>query len=162
MEKRKTCSLMKKVHIALLGALMLLLLSACAAKPQKLVSGDYTYELDRNGNATILSWHGAAESLKIPAALDGHPVKTIGENAFYYCSTLSNVTLPNTVTTLRNHAFYRCDFLLLAFIPSSVTSMGNEAFYNCEEVAIVAPHDSCAAAYAVEHHLNYIYSDSGF
>ena len=33
-------------------------------------------------------------------------VTTIGDYAFYNCSTLASVTIPNSVTTIRNYAFY--------------------------------------------------------
>ena len=38
-------------------------------------------------------------------------VTSIGESAFYYCTSLTNVTIGNSVTTIKKGAFYRCDSL---------------------------------------------------
>ena len=55
----------------------------------------------------------------------------IGENAFYGCSSLSDVTISDGVTSIGNAAFYGCIGLESIVIPDSVTSIGNEVFYGC-------------------------------
>ena len=58
-------------------------------------------------------------------------VTTIGEYAFYYCSSLTSITIPNSVTTIGNYAFYKCSSLTSITIPNSVTTIGEDAFYDC-------------------------------
>jgi len=58
-------------------------------------------------------------------------VTTIGERAFYGCSSLTSITIPSSVTTIGEHAFNGCSSLTSITIPSSVTSIGNYAFVYC-------------------------------
>ncbi|MBO5234253.1 MAG: leucine-rich repeat domain-containing protein [Alistipes sp.] len=59
------------------------------------------------------------------------PVTTIGEHAFYKCSTLASITIPNSVTSVGNYAFYGCTSLTSVTIPNSVTSIGEASFSSC-------------------------------
>ncbi|MBR2772164.1 MAG: leucine-rich repeat domain-containing protein, partial [Bacteroidales bacterium] len=56
---------------------------------------------------------------------------TIPENAFYNCSFLTEIDLPQTVTSINNYAFYYCRGLTSVTIPDSVTRIGNNAFEGC-------------------------------
>ena len=58
-------------------------------------------------------------------------VKKINENAFSYCSGLTSVTIPNSVTIIGNYAFSGCSGLTSITIPNSVTNIEEYAFYNC-------------------------------
>ena len=71
-------------------------------------SGNYTYELDGSGNATIVRFTGTNSSVSIPSSLDGHPVTGIGSTAFSGCNRLVNLTLPSTITTIADGAFRDC------------------------------------------------------
>ncbi len=55
----------------------------------------------------------------------------IAVRAFYNCSGLTSVIIPNSVNSIGNQAFSNCTGLTLVDIPNSVTSMGNEAFEVC-------------------------------
>ena len=54
---------------------------------------------------------------------------TIGEHAFANCTSLTSVTIPNTVTSIGEYAFYNCDRLTSVTIPNSVTSIDDGVFY---------------------------------
>ena len=60
-----------------------------------------------------------------------YSVTRIGENAFYGCSGLTSVTIPNSVTSIGYNAFFNCSGLTSITIPNSVTSIGQSAFYGC-------------------------------
>jgi hypothetical protein len=53
---------------------------------------------------------------------------SIQEGAFYGCSNLSSVTIPNSVTSIGGAAFQRCFSLTNIIVPSTVTSIGSWAF----------------------------------
>ena len=58
-------------------------------------------------------------------------VTSIGDYAFYDCSGLTSVTIPNSVTSIGNRAFYGCSGLTSIEIRNSVTSIGERAFQSC-------------------------------
>ena len=58
-------------------------------------------------------------------------VTSIGDYAFYNCSSLPSVTIGNSVTSIGGSAFSDCLSLTSITIPDSVTSIGGSAFYNC-------------------------------
>ena len=64
-------------------------------------------------------------------------ITTIGEYAFYNCSTLTSVTIGENVTSIGNRAFYDCSALTSITIGNSVTSIGNYAFNNCSSLTSI-------------------------
>ena len=63
--------------------------------------------------------------------------KWIGSYAFYSCSSLASVTIPNSVTSIGEYAFAYCSAFTSVTIPNSVTSIGRQAFYNCRSLTSV-------------------------
>lgn len=76
-------------------------------------------------------------SIRLTSATIGNGVTSIGENMFYYCTSLSSVTIPNSVTSIGKDAFYKCSFLTSVTIPDSVTNIGNSAFYGCNRLTSI-------------------------
>ena len=69
-------------------------------------------------------------------------VTTIGDCAFRVCSSLTSVTIPDSVTTIGYRAFYYCSSLTSVTIPDSVTSIGGSAFVGCSSLTSVTIPDS--------------------
>ena len=67
----------------------------------------------------------------------GNSVTTIGYSAFRGCTGLTSVTIPESVTTIGDYAFESCTGLTSVTIPNSVTSIGNYAFYKCQYMTSV-------------------------
>ena len=66
------------------------------------------------------------------------PITSIGDDAFYYSSSLTSVTIGNSVTSIGGFAFSGCTSLTSITIPDSVTSIGTDAFYLCSSLTSVA------------------------
>ena len=58
-------------------------------------------------------------------------VTSIGKRAFYNCSGLTSVSIPNSVTSIGNSAFFQCFSLTSVTIGNSVMSIGDYAFQYC-------------------------------
>ena len=122
----------KKLFAILLTCLMLIPGGiAMAEEAEALTSGDYEYTFNDDGSASITKYYGEAEALTVPAELDGHTVTSIGEGAFFYCRSLTTITLPDSVTSIGDQAFFYCDSLTTITLSDSVTSIGDGAFRYC-------------------------------
>ena len=80
--------------------------------------------------------------LKAPESLSGKytirkGVKVIGNSAFWLCSSLTNINIPNGVTTIGEGAFVRCKSLTIINIPNSVTTIGEGAFAWCKSLTSI-------------------------
>ena len=93
----------------LLSPLLLLLL----ALPVTVQAQDYTYTIT-NGAITITKYTGSGGAVTIPDTINGLPVTTIGgyyngsgywSGAFDSCTSLTSVTIPNSVTSIGDWAF---------------------------------------------------------
>ena len=62
---------------------------------------------------------------------------SIRNYAFYYCTSLTSVTIPSSVTSIEGSAFSYCYSLTSVTIPSSVTSIGSNTFQYCQSLASI-------------------------
>ena len=100
--------------------------------------GDYTYTIEGNPTvANITGYIGAGGAVTIPATLNGYKVVAIGDSAFISITSLTSVTIPNSVTHIGELAFASCTSLTSVTIPNSVTGIGFAAFASCTSLTSV-------------------------
>ena len=101
--------------------------------------------LDIRGTGAMASWTDRGDGLapwnsnkyKIEKVNIGYSVTSIGEWAFYWCTSLTSVDIPNSVTSIGSGAFDYCENLTSATIPDGVTSIGDQAFFCCENLTSI-------------------------
>ena len=100
------------------------------------LSGDMVYQASDDA-ATLVRYLGSDSKVDIPAELGGKPVTEFGVGAFAYCSSLTEVTIPKSVTSMERSAFEGCSSLTKVIIPEGVTSIGKGAFGACSSLTEV-------------------------
>lgn len=110
--------------------------------PDDLLSKYYGIQILDDGTAKIVSCYAFMSGdtdfeVTIPEKIDGHQVTAIGSFAFFNCSRLHSVTIPDTVKTIEDNAFKICLDLVEVNIPDSVETIGEKAFSSCIRLADV-------------------------
>jgi sugar lactone lactonase YvrE len=116
---------MKRTLSFLLGVLLLVTTA---------VQAQFTY-ITNNGAITITGYIGG-DAVVIPSTTNGYPITSIGSEAFYG-SSLTSVTIPNSVTSIGQEAFIWCQSLTNITIPSSVTNIGVAPFMDCTSLTAI-------------------------
>ncbi len=95
-----------------------------------------------NESIMITGYNRSTNVVSIPDKLNGLPVTSIGGGAFEGCTSLTSVTIPDSVTSIGGSAFSECAGLSSVTIPGSVTSIGESAFFRCTSLESVTIPDS--------------------
>lgn len=86
------------------------------------------YEINDEYSLTIVGYNGDAEELVIPSKLYNYDVTRIGNYAFYGCTSLEGITIPDSVTNIGDYAFISCYCLSDIFYSGSEYSWNNICF----------------------------------
>ncbi len=95
---------------------------------------DYSYIVLNDGTVELTQYEGNNEILFLPETINDMPITSIGKNAFTRCTTLSSVTIPESVTNIGDCAFMGCTNLTSINIPHGVTKIGEETFSSCSSL----------------------------
>jgi hypothetical protein len=104
-------------------------------------TANLTYDYNAsNGYCVVTGASSATGSVEIPSTVDynGQTYTVIGiEEGAFRSSTLTSITLPNTITYIADAAFRYCNSLTSITLPESVTAIGKYAFADCESLTTV-------------------------
>ena len=107
-------------------------------------AGYYTLTISGTGNmknwtfssSSSAPWYSSYRS-KITSVTIEEGVTSIGNYAFYNCSSLTSIVIPESVTSIGRYAFSDCYSLTSIVIPEGVTSIGSFAFCDCSSLTSV-------------------------
>lgn len=129
---------MKKRYLSLLlVCICILLLGTISVSAAKTTEDDFSYTVSAKGTCTITGYSGTETELVIPAEIDGYPVVTIGEYAFEYCTSLTSIRLPESITSIESNTFYGCTSLSSITLPEGITSIESYTFYGCSSLTSI-------------------------
>ena len=94
--------------------------------PETITVDNVVYNVTSIGGSAFYGCTGLT-SITIP-----NSVTSIGDDAFSFCTGLTSITIPNSVTSIGVSAFSSCHGLTSITIPNSVTSIGDNAFLGCD------------------------------
>ncbi|MCL1819483.1 MAG: leucine-rich repeat domain-containing protein [Oscillospiraceae bacterium] len=118
----------------------------------------YEYVINDDGSVTLGKYLGTDIHVTIPSEIDGHPVVTIGYDAFrghsslvsvvipegvkfvsgfIGCKSLSSVILPNSLSEIGGNAFEKCESLTSIVIPDNTEHIRYRAFYGCKNLEAI-------------------------
>src|SRR5665647_2331744 len=90
----------------------------------------FTFSTNADNTLTVTGYTGTNKVVTIPGTNYGMTVTSIGTWSFF-SSSLTNVTIPDSVTSIGDDAFRNCNSLIKVTIGNSVTNIGGYAFYYC-------------------------------
>ena len=115
--------------------MLAVLLSALSASAYDFMVDGIAYKKNDDGKSVAACTHYYTGNIAIPEKVtyDGatYSVTTIGVSAFYRCTGLTSVAIPNSVISIGGIAFYGCTGLTSVTIGNSVTTIGKSAFDEC-------------------------------
>jgi uncharacterized repeat protein (TIGR02543 family) len=100
--------------------------------PSTITDSGTTYALTMIAAGTSGTTGVFSKKTTITSITISDSVTSIGAYAFYGCTGLTSVTIPNSVTAIGNYTFYGCSSLTSITLPNDVTTISDFTFNNCK------------------------------
>lgn len=102
------------------------------------LSPQLSYQID-NGHVIITDCDtNVTGTIGIPSTIENLPVTQIGDSAFYECSSLTGIILPDSITQIGDSAFYHCSALADLSLPNGIIRIGYETFQSCSSLTNIS------------------------
>lgn len=113
-------------------------ITANAADYTEVTEGSLTFKV-YSTYAELSNCDGTEANVEISSEVNGVPVISIGEGAFYdyyanRCAAVESITIPDTVVNIGEKAFRNLTSLTSIEVPDSVTTLGRYAFWGCSSL----------------------------
>ena len=97
-----------------------------------------------NENTKVIYYQAFYDCSSLRSLIVPNGVTNIGGNAFQNCLLITSITIPSSVTSIGSSAFVGCLLITSITIPSSVTSIGNDVFFLCLNLksVLVSPNNT--------------------
>lgn len=145
---------MKKILAIILAALLALCVISCGKEDTTslgdaeddivgvgaLTYEDFEYGVNEDGDYEIIGFtYSGAETttVEVPSEIEGRPVTGIGADAFKAATSITAITIPDSIEYIGDFAFYGCNGLTTVTLPDSVTTIGIGAFWGCDELTSI-------------------------
>ena len=99
------------------------------------IVGDFVFSTV-DGKHTLSEYSGNASEIILPDNYKGEKY-AIGNNVFKYNSSITSITIPNSVTSIGDYAFLSCLSLTNVTIGKGVINMGGGVFYGCLSITTI-------------------------
>jgi hypothetical protein len=144
---------MKKQKLFSVFLVCFLVLSSLSSAYAQNSETDFTVVLTKDGTgAVITKYVGRSAVVRIPATIQGMPVREIGPAAFgnYFSNSftgyyeentlITSVVIPEGVTTIGGNAFIKCSKLTSVTLSGTIVNIGGAAFEGCTSlISITLP-----------------------
>lgn len=143
---------MKRIWAILLTMALCFSLLSLETAVQGASVEDLSYQIS-GGKVTITECKKTASgALTIPETIKGYPVTAIGCYAFYYCKSLTDITIPSGVTEIGDVAFSGCDSLQGIWVHANNPSFSSDdqgVLYNKDKTVLLRVPTTFSGAYQV-------------
>ena len=106
---------------------------------------DYKFSTDGEYLTVVGIGSCTDTDIVIPSMYNGFPVREIAASAFEVCTSLTSITIPDSIITIGDYAFYGCRGLTDVTIANGVAVIGSSAFEGCTSLTSITIPDSVTA-----------------
>ena len=114
-----------------------------SATPAAAENDKYEYEYNSNLNGIMIAkYNGSDKIITIPSKIDGYTVVAISDGAFLNCTSLTSITVPNSVRTMGSYAFSGCSSLKNITLSNNIPFFIEGTFSGCSSLSNIILPDS--------------------
>lgn len=99
--------------------------------------GNFTYTVLRDGTVMIDAYTGDATEVTVPAEIDGYTVSMVYDSAFAGNADVTAVHFADSITEIGEESFYNCTSLSDVTLPANLEVIGRYAFWNCPALTAI-------------------------